>query len=393
MNILFLCRDYPPNHIGGVGIYIYEMSCLLAKMGHRVFVITEAIEHPLEYLDKGVHIFRVKLRRSHFFDVIREKLKGFVERLEYSYAVSKKIKEIVSRYKIDIIESCEARAEGFWYYFFKTKPPLIIKLHTPEGIVYKLNRDLETKDRQLIEKLEEWWIHRANRLIGISKAIVNRTQQYYHIGFKDLPIVPNPINIDFFKPTPTFNTNNNILYIGRLEFRKGVHVLIRAIPYVLEKIPQAKFIFIGNDCGMKFYILNKVSQFRIQDSVEFIDQIPQDKLINYYQQSALCVVPSLWENHPYVILEAMASGKPVIASNVGGIPEIIEDKINGILVPPGSFLALGEAIVRVFNDKKLQERLGKNARRYIEDKHAPMKVIQETLKVYEELLNHASVSF
>lgn len=390
MNILFLCRDYPPNHIGGVGTYIYEMSCLLARMGHRVFVITEAIEHPVEYLDKGVYIFRIKLKRNRCFDAIREKLKGFLERLEYSYAVSKKIKDIVSRYKIDIIESCEARVEGFWYYLFNHKPALIIKLHTPEGIVYRLNRDLATDDRRLIEKLEEWWICRANRAIGLSKAIVNLTSQYYHIAFKDIPIVPNPINIDLFKPALAFNTNNNILYIGRFEFRKGVHVLLRAIPHVLEKIPQAKFIFIGNDCGMKPYLLNKVNQLGIWDSVEFIDQIPRDKLISYYQQSALCVVPSLWENHPYVILEAMACGKPVIATDIGGISEIIEDRVNGILVPPGSVLALKEAIVEALNDKRLQERLGKNARGYIEDRHAPEKVIQKTLNVYEELLNHVS---
>ncbi len=386
MNILFVSRDYPPKQVGGVGTYIYEMTSLLAKAGHKVFVITEAIEQPIDYIDKGVRIFRVQFKKNRLFDVIREELGGFLERLEYSYAVSRKIKQVVSKYNIDIIESCEARAEGFWYYFFNKKPPLVIKLHTPEGLVYKLNRNQKTIDRLLIEKLEEWWIRRADRIIGLSEAIVSLTQQHYRINFKNLPIVENPVNINFFKPSVSSNNNNTILYAGRLEFRKGVHVLVRAIPYVLKKFPRVKFIFIGDNCGMEQYLFDEIKQLGIRESVEFIEQVPQDRLIDYYQRSTVCVVPSLWENHPYTVLEAMACGKPVIASGVGGIPEIVRDKYSGILVCPGSFMSLAEAITRVMGDNALQRTLGDNARKYIEDRYAPSAVIRKNLKVYEELL-------
>jgi glycosyltransferase involved in cell wall biosynthesis len=386
MNILFLSRDYPPNQIGGVGTYTYEMAQFLSRMGHKVFVVTEAIDQPLEYVDQGVYVFRVKSKKNIFFNPVREKIKGFIERLEYSYAVSKKLREIVSKYKIDIIESCEARAEGFWYYLFKRKPALVIKLHTPEGIVYKLNREIQTKDRQLIERLEEWWIWRAQAVIGLSEGVVDLTRRYYRLPFKNLPIVPNPINIGFFKPDSYLNNSETVLYIGRLEFRKGIHILIRAVSYVLERIPQVKFIFIGDDCGMKPYLINKIAQLKIENSVEFLTRIPRDKLINYYQQSTLCVVPSLWENQPYVILEAMACGKPIIASNVGGISKIIKDKINGILVTPGSVLDLAKSIVKTLSDKELQKKIGSNARRYIEEKYVPIEVIKMTLEIYKKLL-------
>lgn len=387
MNVLFLSRDYPPNLIGGVGIYVRESSRLLARLGHRAFVITEAIEHPLEYLDQGVHIFSIKPRKLPLFSPIRKRLKYFTERLEYSYAVSKKIEEVVSRYKIDVIESSEARAEGFWYYLFKNRPPLVIKLHTPEGVVYKLNREPMNKERRLIECLEEWWINRADRLVGLSKSVINLTLSYYGGRQKDIPIVPNPVDSNAFKPANRPQHNNYILYVGRLEYRKGAHVLIRAMPCILERVPQAKFIFIGSDCGMKDYLLKKIAEFGIKDSVEFICQVPREELIPYYQQSALCVVPSLWENHPYVILEAMACGKPVIASEVGGIPELIQNRVNGILVPAGSVSSLAGSIIEVLNDRKLQERLGINARKYIEDQYAPDGVLQKTLDVYKGLLN------
>lgn len=386
MNILFLSRDYPPEQIGGVGIYVYEASRLLAKMGHKVFVITGAIGHTIEYLDQGVCVYRVRPRRFAFLNPIRHKIQGFFDRLEYSYAVSQKIKEVVSRHKIDVIESCEARAEGFWYYFLHNHPPLVIKLHTPEGLVYKLNRDPENKERYLIEKLEEWWLRRAHKLVGLSNAVIKLTQGYYGIEQKQIPIVANPISADFLR-VPVCSVNKGyILYVGRLEYRKGTHVLIRAIPGILKKFPRTKFVFIGSDCGMKNYLLDKVNEFGVNENVEFIGQLPREELIPYYHESSFCIVPSLWENHPYVILEAMACGKPVIASNVGGIPEIIKDKINGRLIPPGSVSGLTDAAIELLGDAKMRENLGGNAKKYVEEQYAPQKVMQKIEKIYSELI-------
>ena len=134
-------------------------------MGHRIFVITEAVDCPLEYNDQGVRVFKVIPARLHLLDKRYIALKGFMERLEYSYAVSKKIREVVIKYKIDIIESCEARAEGLWYYLFEKRPPLVIKLHTPESIVFKLNASRALEDN-LINKLEERHLRTRLEKIG-----------------------------------------------------------------------------------------------------------------------------------------------------------------------------------------------------------------------------------
>ncbi len=388
MNILFLSRDYPPSLIGGVGIYVYEISHLLAKMGHQVYVLSQADEFACEYEDKGVHVFRVKPAKFNFLNPIRKEIKGFLERLEYSYSISKKIKEINKRYKIDIIESCEARAEGFWFYIFRNRPFLVIKLHTPESIVFKLDLVPKSLDYSLIKLLEECWIRRAKQIIGLSKSVVDLTLDYFKIHSNNFPIVPNPIDIEMFKP----DENNKIfkepiiLYVGRLEFRKGVHVLIRSIPLVLEQFPEAKFLFIGDDCGMKPYLLSKVNELKLNNNVFFINQIPRNRLVKYYQQSTICVIPSLWENHPYVILEAMACGKPVVATKVGGIPEIIQDKIDGILVPAGSPVALSEGIINLLKNKNLRETLGKNARRKMEDIYSPYEVARKTSTIYKTLM-------
>ncbi|MFC1631385.1 glycosyltransferase family 4 protein [Candidatus Omnitrophota bacterium] len=389
MNICFLSRDYPPKMIGGVGTYTYEMAKALIRLGHRAYVISEAIDREGEFIEQGIWVNRIKPAELPFPFFLKDGLKSAIERLEYSYAVSKTLRRMIKRYKIDIVESCEARSEGFWYFLLNKRPPLVVRLHTPEGVVSKLNRDPQTRQRWLIERLEEWWLQRANRLSAPTKAIITLVRRYYYLDSEDIPVTPNPLNIDLFKPKPGLKNNFNVLYAGRLEFRKGVHVLIRAVPHVLKEIPQAKFIFVGDDCGMKTYLLAKVKQLKLEDSVEFSTQMPRDKLIERYHESTLCVVPSLWENHPYSVLEPLACAKPVIASNVGGIGEIIEHQINGILIPPGSVTSLAQAIVGVLNDVSLRERLSHNARRYIEQEYAPAKLANQNLEIYQGLLNRA----
>lgn len=385
MNILFVTRDYPPNLIGGVGVYVEELSRPLTKMGHKVFVLTQADEFDCEYVDRGVRIFGVRSAKINFLNPAREKIKGFLDRLEYSWAASKKIKEIVQRYKIDIIESCEARAEGLWFYMFRNSPPLVIKLHTPESIVFQLDQVPKALDYLLIRMLEECWIRKANKIVGLSKSIIELSGRFFQLRSNNFPIVPNPIDIHKFKPGENsieITDEPLILYVGRLEFRKGVHVLIRAIPLILKNFPKAKFQLIGDDCGMRKYLLKKVDELGLNGRVTFIEQMPRSSLIEHYHRSTLCVIPSLWENHPFVLLEAMACGKAVVATYTGGIPEIIQNNIDGILVSPGSPLALADGITELLNNKELRESIGKNARTKIEKRHSPYEVARRTLEIY-----------
>lgn len=388
MNIVFLSREFPPTHNGGVGIYTYEMSRLLAKHGHRVYVVTEAIETPLRYQHEDVTIVRILPERSRIFDRIRKYVPGFIDRLEYSRAVSSALKIILSSGPVDIVESCEARAEGFLFYLLRNKPRLVIKLHTPEGIVYKLNREPLYRDRHYVEKLEGWWLHKARTLVGLSNAIVSLSCAHYGLRTDGIRIVPNPIDSRTFSPAPVSSSASAplVLYVGRLEFRKGCHVLIRSIPAVLHAVPDARFLFVGNDCGMSDYLTRQASVLGISGRVDFIGYRPREELAGYYNRCAVCCVPSLWENQPYTCLEAMACGRPVVASSTGGIPEIIENGVNGLLVPAGSVVRLAEAIIRLLEDRKLADSVGENARKTIEMRYDPESVMKRTLKIYERVL-------
>lgn len=389
MNVLFLSKDYPPHLIGGVGVYVYEMSRLLARMGHNVFVITKTDTIPCEYVDAGVRVYRVKSKYFRFLNAVRMKLPGFLERLEYSLAVSEKIPKVVKDYQINIIETCEARAEAFWYYLTHKRPALVIKLHTPETVAFQLDYTPETCDYRMIKLLEEHWVSTASQCIGLSAEVVDLTAKHFSMKFDNVSLMPNPIDLEMFKPSSNGLKEHplEVLYVGRLEFRKGVHTLMKAFLRVQEEIPQARLTLIGADCGMRGYMEEKIRQLKNPEFVQWIDQVPREALVAYFQRSAVCVVPSLWENYPYVCLEALACGKAVVASKTGGLKKIINDGSNGILVPPGSSMMLEEAIVRLLKDQPLREALGRQARIYIENEYAPEKIAQRTVEIYEQILS------
>lgn len=385
MNVCFLSREYPPRINGGVGVYIYEMARTLTELGHTAHVITQASEGEEENIEDGVYVYRVKPVKLPVFLFIRNNLARTFERLEYSFAVSKKLKQIVKKKQIDVVESTDARIEGFWYYLIHKKPALLIKLHTPESIIFDWNNIPRSLDHSILKIIEEFWFMKARKLLCISAEMPHVLSKYYKYDFRGIIQLPNPVNVDLFKPdwNSESRQERSILYAGRLEFRKGVHVLIRVIPEILKEFPGAKFIFIGRDDGMKPYMLRKIKEFACEKNTLFLDHLPRNELPGYYQKSSLCVIPSLWENFPYACLEAMACGKPVVASCVGGITEIIENGINGVLVAPGSVKELARAIIGLLRDKPLADKLGKAASESITERYNRFKIAEESIKIYQ----------
>jgi glycosyltransferase involved in cell wall biosynthesis len=129
-----------------------------------------------------------------------------------------------------------------------------------------------------------------------------------------------------------------------------------------------------------------VHDLKLDDKVIFKGRVPHGILPKYYALCDMCVVPSLFESFGLVVLEAMSMKKPVVATNVGGIPEIIKNNINGLLVKPNDTDALAEAMDKVLQDQRLGIRLGTNARRDIERNFNLDRMIQQTASVYKYVM-------
>ena len=160
-----------------------------------------------------------------------------------------------------------------------------------------------------------------------------------------------------------------MLFVGRLEDRKGVHVLAHAIPSIVGAVSNIQFTLLGRDCkgvngvsSMKEYIIGVLSKEGGLENVRFADPVPYDMLAEYYQLADIMVVPSLYDNSPYTCLEAMSCGVPVIGTSAGGMPEYIDDGVCGIIVSPGIHEELSGAVIRLAENSELRKTYGIAAR-------------------------------
>jgi glycogen(starch) synthase len=177
------------------------------------------------------------------------------------------------------------------------------------------------------------------------------------------PYTPTPEHLS----VPLDTKTDRIAFLGRLETRKGVLDLAIAIPLVLERCPQATFRFIGRDCWLPRARRCAIGLIRerlglAERSVEFTGALPLDSIPNQLADVDICVFPSIWENFPNVCLEAMAAARGIVASNAGGMAEMLKEDA-GLLVPPKNPQAIAEAVASLLLNPTRRIACGRRARR------------------------------
>ncbi|GAI15492.1 unnamed protein product [marine sediment metagenome] len=174
-----------------------------------------------------------------------------------------------------------------------------------------------------------------------------------------------------------------ILFVGKLAPRKGVDILLRALPQVLRET-EVKLVLAGS--GNQHEYQHLAQALGIPDKLCFLGRVPDDTLRLLYSSCDLFVLPSRLEGLGIVVLEAMAAGKPIIATSVGGIPELIESGQNGILVEAGDEGKLASAIVRVLSDKSLARVIGENNMKKVRERYSWKVAAQKAERLYNELI-------
>ena len=205
--------------------------------------------------------------------------------------------------------------------------------------------------------------------------------------------MPNCIDTDLFtyKEKVQNRKEKILLYAGRLERRKGMEILAKAIPLVVRSFPHVKFQFVGRDTltaeggtSMQTWLENYFLQERVSAHIEFVGEVLRTEIVSYFHNADACVLPSLWENLPYTCLEAMACGTPVVGSNVGGFPEIITDKVNGLLFKPMNHGDLAEKIIELLVHEDVGS-LGKKAHQRIASTYGHLLIAEKTIELYHRV--------
>jgi len=182
-----------------------------------------------------------------------------------------------------------------------------------------------------------------------------------------------------------------VLFVGRLVYEKGAHVLINSIPKILEKV-NAKFVIVGSGY-MKEQLSTIVKSMGLEHKVMFTGFVDEATLLKLQCSADVSVVPSLFEPFGIVALEAMAAKSPVVVSDTGGLGEIVDHDVTGVKVYPNNTESLAWGITKVLLDEKYRNNLRENAYKRIQEKYDWDKIAQQTERIYEAVLGEYSKSF
>jgi len=234
----------------------------------------------------------------------------------------------------------------------------------------------------------------VDRIITVSRFLKRELVDSYKFNEKSIHVVYNCIDTERFNPKVEGDEIRRkyglkdvpiVLYLGRLAPYKGVHNLIRAIPLILRVKPEVKFLIAGSRRYDMLNLPGMAESLGVRESVIFTGFVPDELVPKFYASCDIFCYPSLWEGFGLPVAEAGATGKPVVAFRTCAIPEVVENGLTGLLVEP-DHAKLAEAIITLLEDEKMRRKMGREARNRISRLFSRRRMVEKTLKVYEEVL-------
>ena len=362
---------------GGLGNHVYHLSRSLSRLGCEVQILTtrgyqELVETQGLSTETCLRLFSV-----------------------FNSPISPGLFASIPRVDADIIH-----AHGYFHYSTvwaslvsaSQKRPIVITTHG-SWVSSSRKRGLQHIYDKYVAKLF------FSRTYKILVHTLFEKQKLENAGFPsdEIEVIYNGVDCERFNPKvegkiyrDSFNlapSTSIILFVGRLTSRKGCHNLIRALVGILDEIPCTVLFVAGNGPEMT-RLKNLVSRLNLNENVFFLGEVSQKELPLVYAASDVVAMPFIsGEGLPLVLLEAMAMGKPTVATAVGGIPEMFKMTHYGVLVPPNNIKKLVEAITQLLTNKGLVESLAKKGRQWVERKLSWETVAKRVYEIYKEALN------
>ncbi len=368
MRIGYIVQQFYPTAYGS-GIHAFELALELTKLGHEIHIITKGEPHQQNFeVFKGIYIHRalkyIKTPYYFPFNSILLWKSGF---------------RIIQKLDLDIILG--HGFESSLFFSLKKDKPMIYKAVGTIGL-QKNRSNMDWRDVfgkisfPILGQLEKTAIRNADLAIAISDTVKRELIEVLHTPENKIHRIYNGVNIRRFHPSVEYselenklslNGKNIILFVGRLSPIKGPQLLIRAIPKIIKRFPDAFFLFLG-DGPLFSYLKYMANQLQVSKYIMFLGFVSNDLLPKYFAMADICVIPSLYEPFGLVALESLASGTATITSVEGGLaeihksfsefltinpltPEILATQINILLSNPEKFKHLkqkGRQIISKF---------------------------------------------
>ncbi len=387
LTVCLLSQELPGRRPGGIATYTDNLARGLRDCGCEVHVISRGDSRSPE-LRRGIWYHQaapVPLDRT----LLREWGTPIVRRnLEYACGVWKRFLDIEARWNIDVVESPNWDVEGL-FIAMDHRRPLVARAHSPVFQVASEQGWTPSVDLDRCSALEECLLRRADVVTGSTQAVLNLVRQRFASVTRTelLPLGLDPETPELPCPLPPRKT---VLFVGRLERRKGIHTLLECMPEVLEADPEAEFAIAGRDenAGEDSWAekWTRETRNRFGNRVRFVGEVDAAELQRLYRSCYVLAAPSTYESFGLIYLEAMAQSRPVIGCRTGGIPEVVADGENGLLVPADSPAELAAAIRRILSDRELAERFGRAGRERYERLFTTAIMAENTAAVYRRVV-------
>ena len=367
---------------GGIGTYVRENARALSEAGHEVHVLTPGSGPAIQDGLVRVHQYTVAPLRG-------------VDRIfpgaGANWRAGREMTRLVRQYQLDVVEF--PNWEGLSLYFaWRRSVPLVIRLSTSSAESIQIDQLPMNRQLAYDVRRERWSARSADVLVTHSEAHRERMASELQVDAAEIRVVAHGITPSGESGLPVPRDAMTVVYLGRLERRKGTADLLDAVPAVLERYPGARFVLIGADrphCqGGRTHARYLADEFSptVQRAVTLTGRLSDADVEEWLRRATIFVAPSLYESFGLVFLEAMRWGTPVIGTRAGGIPEIVEDGVTGLLVPPGNPALLAASIINLLGSPTRRQMLGDAGRVRVEGVFSSEEVARRMAALYGDLI-------
>ena len=394
--VCFISPEYWPLS-GGTGAYVYYLSTELLKNGYQIYVVTGSNQAQDIQVNPQLDVSFLKIPKM-----------PIVKSFMLAAASNRKLSSVRNTAQVDIAHPQLPLTPNFAVpsNFGET---LVCTVHSTwkgeaEAIRGEPYSRLNANEKFLVSFnwflrfFEEGMLKRARKIIAVSHFTKWELINYYQVPENKIRVIHNGVDVNKFKPAVDrrkvkeelgFNPDDlAILSVGRLYARKGLFTLTESMPAVVKHFPNAKFIISGKGQSDEMRkLIAHADKLGVKNNIIFTGYYPDRKLPKLYQAADVFAFSTFYEHHPFAVLEALATGLPVVTTTVGGIPETITSGKNGFLVEPFNPKALSEKILNLLEHPEEATEMGALARKTVLERFDWRIVVKDAMKVYDEALS------
>ncbi|SEB00372.1 glycosyltransferase [Variovorax sp. YR216] len=393
--LVLISKDFPPGHGGGIATFTKDLAEAYAARGNIVHVITQSPDVNRVDFENGVWIHRLVPRQMERPPAaVALQLPQHI--WDWSAVAHEETARIASHRRVDVVEAPIWDCEGIAF-LLDRRWALTTSLQTT--LHFWLESHPEHRNDATWMAAFGTPMLRAERALmlgsdavrSISDAIRSAIEAAYDMRFQPDTLKVLPLGLARQTPSAESPTDGvcTVLFVGRLEHRKGIDVLLRAIPRVLERAPDVRFRILGDNTITEPDGYNPSQEFeksdegrRWKEKVAFEGRVTDKQLRSAYAGCDIFVAPSRFESFGLVFLEAMRESKPVIGCAIGGMPEIIRHQQTGLLIKPGDADELVAALLELIRSPESRNRLGQAGRRVFEERFTAARMAEVSVDLY-----------